>query len=95
MSDFDRQRHRYSQPEAWAVHRGAGLQPLTAAEASLGERVGFIRKVNAIFFVAVRDRRSFLGVAVVLDVEHHSVEINRHRDGSEPLPGLKPRASVA
>jgi FtsH-binding integral membrane protein len=52
MSDFDRQQHSYSQPEAWAARGGAATPPLTAAEASVGERVGFIRKVYALFFAA-------------------------------------------
>jgi FtsH-binding integral membrane protein len=52
MSDFDRQRHSYSQPEPLHAHGGSGAQPLTAAEVSVSERIAFIRKVYALFFVA-------------------------------------------
>ena len=52
MNDFDPQKHGYSQSEGWAARGGAGTPPLTAAEASVGERVAFIRKVYAMFFAA-------------------------------------------
>jgi FtsH-binding integral membrane protein len=52
MSDFDRQRHNYSQSDPLPAHGSTGAQPLTAAEVSVGERIAFIRKVYALFFVA-------------------------------------------
>jgi FtsH-binding integral membrane protein len=52
MSDFDRQRHGYSQSEPLSAPRGTGAQQLTAAEVSVSERLAFIRKVYALFFVA-------------------------------------------
>jgi modulator of FtsH protease len=52
MSDFDRQRNSYSPSEPWATRGGSAAHPLTAAEVSVGERIAFIRKVYALFFVA-------------------------------------------
>lgn len=53
MSDFDNQKHNYSQPNAWSPEGGMRpLQPQTASEVSVSERVGFIRKVYALFFAA-------------------------------------------
>ena len=52
MSDFDRQRHNYSQSEPWSARGAVAAQPLTAAEASVSDRIAFIRKVYALFFAA-------------------------------------------
>ena len=52
MSDFDRQRHNYSQSEPWSPRGEIGAQPVTAAEASISDRLAFIRKVYALFFAA-------------------------------------------
>lgn len=52
MSDFDRQRHNYSQSEPWSAPGAVAAQPLTAAEASVSDRIAFIRKVYALFFAA-------------------------------------------
>jgi len=53
MSDFDRQKHNYSQPNAWVPEEGTRApQPRTASEVTVGERVEFIRKVYALFFAA-------------------------------------------
>jgi FtsH-binding integral membrane protein len=52
MSDFDRQRHNYSQSERWSARGALGAQPVTAAEASVTDRIAFIRKVYALFFAA-------------------------------------------
>jgi modulator of FtsH protease len=52
MRDFDSQRHSYSQSEPWSARAGAGAQPLTAADASVTDRIAFIRKVYALFFAA-------------------------------------------
>ena len=52
MNEYDPQNRHYSQ--AWqADDRGASFQPRTAAEASVSERLGFIRKVYTLFFVAI------------------------------------------
>ncbi|HWN98211.1 MAG TPA: Bax inhibitor-1 family protein [Blastocatellia bacterium] len=52
MSDFDPQRHSYSQSEPWAARSGNAAHPLTAAEVGVSDRIAFIRKVYALFFVA-------------------------------------------
>lgn len=53
MSDFDRQKHNFSQPQAWSPEGDArALQPQTAGEATVAERIAFIRKVYALFFAA-------------------------------------------
>jgi modulator of FtsH protease len=55
MNDFQSQNQRYSQPSSWSqpeVGFGGSLQAQTAAQATLAERLGFIRKVYALFFVA-------------------------------------------
>jgi modulator of FtsH protease len=52
MSDFDRQRSNFSPSGAWTPSDYAASRPLTASETSVAERVSFIRKVYALFFVA-------------------------------------------
>lgn len=53
MNDFRSQNQRYSQPGQWPSEGGwGGMQTGTAAQASLAERLGFIRKVYALFFAA-------------------------------------------
>ena len=52
MSDFDRQRHNYSQSEPWPARDEMSAQPVTAAEASVSDRIAFIRKVYGLFFAA-------------------------------------------
>lgn len=54
MNDFQSQNQRYSQPSPWSQPKEGfgGLQGRTAAESSLAERLGFIRKVYALFFAA-------------------------------------------
>ena len=54
MNDFQSQNQRYSQPSPWSQPEGGfgSLQARTAAEASLAERLSFIRKVYALFFAA-------------------------------------------
>jgi modulator of FtsH protease len=50
MNEFETRNQRFTQPTGW---QGLGtLQPQTAAQASVAERVGFIRKVYGLFFVA-------------------------------------------
>lgn len=51
MNDFDNQQHKYSQ--SWSPGGGANAYaPPTASQVSVEERVGFIRKVYALFFAA-------------------------------------------
>lgn len=56
MNEFQNQNQRYSQqPSPWSQPEGglgSSLQARTAAEATLAERLGFIRKVYALFFAA-------------------------------------------
>nr|MBA3442887.1 Bax inhibitor-1 family protein [Pyrinomonadaceae bacterium] len=55
MSQFDPRNQRYTQPQQWPpAERWDNLQAQaqTAAEASVAERMGFVRKVYALFFVA-------------------------------------------
>lgn len=56
MNEFQNQNQRYSrQPSPWSQGEGGwggSLQARTAAEASLQERLGFIRKVYSLFFAA-------------------------------------------
>jgi modulator of FtsH protease len=76
MSDFDRQRHNYSQSEPWSARSEASAQPITAAEASVSDRIAFIRKVYALFFAATLFAIGgvLLGLAfpplMILAVEH-------------------------
>ncbi len=54
MNDFQNQNQRYGQPQGWQQQPGArgsfGVE--TAARASVSERLGFVRKVYALFFAA-------------------------------------------
>ncbi|HSQ18895.1 MAG TPA: Bax inhibitor-1/YccA family protein [Blastocatellia bacterium] len=52
MGDIDPQRHSYSQSEPWPARARVDARPFTAAEASVDDRIAFIRKVYALFFVA-------------------------------------------
>jgi modulator of FtsH protease len=52
MSDPDPQRHSYSQSEQWPARAAAGGRILSAAEASVSDRIAFIRRVYALFFAA-------------------------------------------
>ena len=54
MNDFQSQNQRYSQPQGLGLPEGGwgGLQAQTAAQASVAERLSFIRKVYALFFAA-------------------------------------------
>jgi FtsH-binding integral membrane protein len=53
MNEFKSQNQRINQPQAWPPEGGWGsLQAQTAAQASVSERMGFIRKVYALFFAA-------------------------------------------
>lgn len=76
MSDFDHQRHNYSQAEPWSARASAGSPPLTAADASVTDRIAFIRKVYALFFAATLFAIGgvFLGLAfpplMSLAIEH-------------------------
>ena len=53
MNQFQSQNQRVSQPPSWSQQGGwGGMLARTAAEASLPERLAFIRKVYGLFFVA-------------------------------------------
>lgn len=54
MNEFKSPNQRYSQPTNWSSAPQGGwgsLQAQTAAQASVAERMGFIRKVYALFFI--------------------------------------------
>lgn len=76
MSDFDNRRLNYSQSEPWSAPGGVSARPITAAEATVGDRIAFIRKVYALFFAATLFAIGgvFLGFAfpplMILAVEH-------------------------
>jgi FtsH-binding integral membrane protein len=55
MNDYKPDNQRYSQNDPWTTPQsGWGhLQSATAAEVTLSERLGFIRKVYALFFVGI------------------------------------------
>jgi modulator of FtsH protease len=52
MSNFDPHKHNY-QSEAWQPQSIRNVQPLTAGEVGVEERIAFIRKVYALFFVGI------------------------------------------
>ena len=56
MNDFQSRNQRYNPPqEAWPPQQAGGwgsLQAQTAAQATVAERMGFVRKVYALFFAA-------------------------------------------
>lgn len=53
MNDYDSRNKHYSQSQAWSPDNQTGAPPVpTAAEAGVSERLGFIRKVYSLFFVA-------------------------------------------
>src|SRR3954470_15096417 len=53
MNEFQSQNQRYTQPPSWSQQGGwGGMLARTAAEASLPERLAFIRKVYSLFFAA-------------------------------------------
>jgi FtsH-binding integral membrane protein len=53
MSDFNVPQQRYSQSQSWSATGQNGFLNSTAATAGLSERVSFIRKVYALFFVGI------------------------------------------
>jgi modulator of FtsH protease len=52
MNDYKDQRYNQSSPWGEQNNSWGGLQAPTAAEVSISERLGFIRKVYALFFIA-------------------------------------------
>jgi len=55
MNDYQSQNQRYNEQQAWSPSSEGGwgsLQEQTAAQASLAERMSFVRKVYALFFAA-------------------------------------------
>ena len=55
MNEFNQQNQRYGQNQPWQQPGDAwgGLQARTAAQAGLAERLGFVRKVYALFFAGI------------------------------------------
>lgn len=53
MNDFRSPNQRYSPPETWQSPQSGWGRLQTAAQASLEERTGFIRKVYALFFLGI------------------------------------------
>ena len=52
MNNFDPQNHNY-EAQAWQAESLRNVRPQTAGEAALEDRVAFIRKVYALFFVGI------------------------------------------
>lgn len=52
MSNFDPNRHNY-QSDAWQPRSISNTLPITAGQAGVEERIAFIRKVYALFFVGI------------------------------------------
>ncbi len=55
MNDYQPNNQRYNRPEVWPPQGGGlggSLQASTAAQADVGERMSFVRKVYALFFAA-------------------------------------------
>lgn len=54
MNPYEPDNKHYSQPQSWSPDgQQGGYAPVTVAEASLSERLAFIRKVYALFFAAI------------------------------------------
>ncbi|MDQ1591059.1 MAG: modulator of FtsH protease [Pyrinomonadaceae bacterium] len=84
MNDFQSPNQRYNpqQPQAWPPQQSAdgswgSLQAQTAAQATVAERMGFIRKVYALFFAATLF--AIGGVALGLSFEPLLVFAFEHR----------------
>jgi modulator of FtsH protease len=54
MNEFQSNNQRYNRPDAWPTGEGGwgSLQATTAAQATVAERMSFVRKVYALFFAA-------------------------------------------
>ncbi|HWS87218.1 MAG TPA: Bax inhibitor-1/YccA family protein [Pyrinomonadaceae bacterium] len=69
MRDFQSQNQRFEQQQGWQQQPGAwgsyGVE--TAAQASVEERMGFIRKVYALFFAATLFAIGGVGVALTVE----------------------------
>ncbi|HEY0080144.1 MAG TPA: Bax inhibitor-1/YccA family protein [Pyrinomonadaceae bacterium] len=54
MNEFQSNNQRYNRPDAWPTGEGGwgSLQSSTAAQATVAERMSFVRKVYALFFAA-------------------------------------------
>ncbi len=79
MSQFDPRNQRYTQPQQWSpTERWDNLQAQaqTAAEASVAERMGFVRKVYALFFVATLF--AIGGVGLGLSVPFLMIQVAQH-----------------
>ncbi|HJQ67404.1 MAG TPA: Bax inhibitor-1/YccA family protein [Blastocatellia bacterium] len=77
MNEYDPQNRHYSQSQAWqSGERPAGFGPQTAAEATVSERLGFIRKVYALFFVGILF--AIGGVVIGFNTPSLMIAIARH-----------------
>ncbi|HEV7859998.1 MAG TPA: Bax inhibitor-1/YccA family protein [Pyrinomonadaceae bacterium] len=65
MNEFQSQNQRYSQPQDWSNMNSFAAQP--AAQVSVAERMTFIRKVYALFFVGTLFAIAGVGIAFVFD----------------------------
>src|SRR5216117_1735879 len=75
MSDNQYQGQRVN-PQAFSSSGFSGLQARTAAEASISESLGFIRKVYALFFVGILFAMG--GVAISLSVPELMMAVARN-----------------
>jgi FtsH-binding integral membrane protein len=53
MNPYEPDNRHYSQSQSWSPDGQQSYAPVTVAEASLSERLAFIRKVYALFFAAI------------------------------------------
>lgn len=54
MNPYEPDNKHYSQPQSWSSdQQPGGYAPVTVAEASLSERLAFIRKVYSLFFASI------------------------------------------
>jgi modulator of FtsH protease len=65
MNEFQSQNQRYSEPQNWSNVNSFAAQ--TAAQATVAERMSFIRKVYALFFVATLFAIGGVCIALVFD----------------------------
>jgi modulator of FtsH protease len=81
MKEFPTNNQRTNQPQAWPPTQGGeggwgSLQASTAAEASVAERMGFVRKVYALFFIATLF--AIGGVALAFFVPSLMIAVAQH-----------------
>jgi modulator of FtsH protease len=76
MNDFKSPNQRYSPPNAWQTPQSGWGSLQSAAQATVEERTGFIRKVYALFFVGILF--SIGGVLIGLSVPELMSQIAQH-----------------